>query len=29
MVTGCLKSSTHGCYLIEKVGTMRLLMDHN
>lgn len=29
MVTGCLKGSTDGYYLIEKDGTMRLLMDHN
>jgi len=29
MVTGCLKGSTDGYYLVEKDGTMRLLMDHN
>jgi hypothetical protein len=29
MVTGCLKGSTEGYYLIEKNGTVRLLMDYN
>ena len=28
-VTGCLKGHTDGCYLIEKDGTMRLLMSSN